>query len=343
MPEAPPSREEPAEASNAQSWPDQWVDALIDALLQEMAWRQAAPLSKAPARVDGSTTVGVHVPRPRPPRQLQSVPEEAAQAGESREQPRQPGAEGAWAEGAGAVWDAAPEGPHQSAPQEALTQRFRDADLEQRFRLYQARTLRSVDLTAALIMLGAAVAIGFSRGLLAATAPLLWLLCMLPNVLLALLASRAPLNWYCQHRETIIALAAVWMGLNGLGVCIPDWLPLLDAARLRVPLNVFRFSGSECTIFLQLLLRIRLRGSMALSLLMAGMCITLLLPQAAATFEALGVASAAQVMCWGSLWHLTGGILLPALVASHMESCERRHFLEELAPAARAARKAKAV
>ena len=86
--------------------------------------------------------------------------------------------------------------------------------------------------------------------------------------------------------------------------------------------------------------RVRLCRSMALSLLLSGMCITLLLPQVAATAEALGVANAAGVMLWGSLWHVTGGILLPALATSYMEACERRHFLKGLQPAAH---KAKAV
>ena len=50
-------------------------------------------------------------------------------------------------------------------------------------------------------------------------------------------------------------IAVVWVMLAGLGVYIPNWLPLMDAARLRVPLNVFRFSGSECTFFMLVMLR----------------------------------------------------------------------------------------
>lgn len=45
------------------------------------------------------------------------------------------------------------------------------------------------------------------------------------------------------------------MASFGLMLIIPSWLPLMDAARLRSPLNMFRFSGTECTLFLQLLLR----------------------------------------------------------------------------------------
>ena len=76
--------------------------------------------------------------------------------------------------------------------------------------------------------------------------------------------------------------------------------------------------------------RTRLQRSLAFSLLLACMCIGLVLPQVAATYAAHGVATAPQVMLWGSLWHLTCSILAPTLVTYYMESCERRHFFNEL-------------
>ena len=84
--------------------------------------------------------------------------------------------------------------------------------------------------------------------------------------------------------------------------------------------------------------RARLHMSMPLSLVLGALCITRVLPSTAATYESAGVASAGSVMFLGTLWHLTAGICLPALVAKYMESVERRHFLEELAPAARKAK-----
>ena len=77
---------------------------------------------------------------------------------------------------------------------------------------------------------------------------------------------------------------------------------------------------------------------MPLSLVLGAMCIVRVLPHTAAAYEAAGVASASSVMFWGALWHLTAGVCLPALVARYMESVERRHFLKELAPAARKAK-----
>ena len=121
------------------------LDALIDGLEEEnVAGPQWATPSRSPAIMKGGIVANSFLwASPRLPRHLKTVTEGVALASEPREQPRQPGAR---AKGAGAVWDAASEGPQQSAPQEALTQRFRDADLEQRFRVYQARTLRSVGL-----------------------------------------------------------------------------------------------------------------------------------------------------------------------------------------------------
>lgn len=54
----------------------------------------------------------------------------------------------------------------------------------------------------------------------------------------------------------------------------------------------------------------------------------------ATVYEAHGVASVSCVMFWGSLWHLTVGILLPALVVCSIEHRERAQFLKEEASAA---------
>ena len=70
------------------------------------------------------------------------------------------------------------------------------------------------------------------------------------------------------------------------------------------------------------------------SLLVASVNIAQLRVMATA-YEAHGVASVSCVMFWGSLWHLTVGILLPALVVSSIERRERTQFLMEEASAAR--------
>ena len=74
--------------------------------------------------------------------------------------------------------------------------------------------------------------------------------------------------------------------------------------------------------------RIRLRTLLPFSLLLA--CVNMLpVRMTAAAYESASIASWACVMFWGALWNLTGGILLPALVASFMERRERRQFLKE--------------
>ena len=71
------------------------------------------------------------------------------------------------------------------------------------------------------------------------------------------------------------------------------------------------------------------------SLLVASVNIAQLRVMATA-YEAHGVASVSCVMFWGSLWHLTVGILPPALIVSYQERRERIHFLNsEEAAAAR--------
>ena len=48
-------------------------------------------------------------------------------------------------------------------------------------------------------------------------------------------------------------------------------------------------------------------------------------------FEAAALPSAAHVLFWGALWHLTADVLLPVSVCSAMERRERRHFLRDVA------------
>ena len=74
--------------------------------------------------------------------------------------------------------------------------------------------------------------------------------------------------------------------------------------------------------------RLRLHALLPFSLLVA-CCRIIQVRAMATTYEAAGVASVACVMFWGALWHLTAGIIMPALAASFMERRERRQFLQE--------------
>ena len=60
---------------------------------------------------------------------------------------------------------------------------------------------------------------------------------------------------YCRHREAILLSFTLWLAWWVLGYLIPSWLPLMEADRLHSPLTMFRLSGSEGILLMQLLSR----------------------------------------------------------------------------------------